>query len=109
MFNTYSNKGDEQSFFNSQLKIYAPTVQLRGVIDSKNTEIIKIKSDDFLGIRECNIAVLVADDLIEIGAALALHKRVITVGNVPFEHPLLKVFASWSLAIKYLQKMANSN
>jgi len=106
MFNTYSNKDDEQSFFNSYtLKLYAPAIQLQ----VSNVEIITIKNNDFLGIRECNIAVLTADDLIEIGAALALHKQVVTVGSVPFKHPLLKVFTSWSLAITYLQKMANSN
>lgn len=106
MFNTYSNKDDERSFFNSyKLKLYAPSIQLQ----VPNTEIITIKSDDFLGIRECHIAVLRADYLIEIGAALALHKQVVTVGSVGFKHPLLKVFSSWSLAITYLEKMANSN
>lgn len=107
MFNTYSNREDERSFFNSyKLKIYSPNIQLQSIA---NAEIITIKSDDFLGIRESNIAVLRVDDLIEIGAALALHKQVVTVGSIPFKHPLLKVFPSWSIAITYLQKMSNSN
>jgi hypothetical protein len=107
MFNTYSNKEDERSFFNSyKLKVYSPDIRF---LNYKNVELITIKSDDFLGIRECNIAVLAVDDLIEIGAALALHKQVVTAGSVNFKHPMLKVFPTWSLAESYIYKMANSN
>lgn len=107
MFNTYSDKGDERSFFNSyKLRVYSPDIRF---IEYKNVELIVLKSDDFLGIRECHIAVLAADNLIEIGAALALYKPVITVGNINFKHPLLKVFANWTHAESHIYKMSNSN
>ncbi len=85
------------------IKVYSPFV----TINLPNIDEIKDQSDDFLGIREADIVVMPYDQKIEIGAALALRKQVLTVKPVDFEHPLLHVFLNWDFVIRYIQKVAN--
>jgi len=60
-------------------------------------DIITAKSDDFLGIREATFSIIPWECQLEMGAALALRKKVFTVlhENNHFRHPMLKSFPNW--------------
>lgn len=90
------------SFLGTSLKIYMPDVMFGFPVD-----MIKAKSDDFLGIREATFSIIPWQYQIEIGAALALRKKVYTVFDptkIHFVHPMLKSFATWQALEQYLYK-----
>jgi hypothetical protein len=67
-------------------------------------DLITSYSDDFLGIREANITMINWNNQLEIGAALALRKKVITVGTSDMKiHPLIIVFPTWEMAYRYIR------
>jgi hypothetical protein len=88
------------------LKIYS---DIPNEINIPYTDVITQKSMDFLGIRECKIALIRWENQIEIGAALALRKRVLTVhvlgaaqkvNDTNFKNPYLLIFDNWEDAIE---------
>lgn len=86
------------------LKIYS---DIPNAINIPNADIITQKSADFLGIRECKVALIRWENQIEIGAALALRKRVLTVHFLGaaqeingFKNPYLLIFDNWEDAIE---------
>lgn len=95
---------NEPSYLNStRLKVYANYEGCVRLVDLP-IDLITSPSDDFLGIREANIVMVEWNNQIEIGAALALRKKVITVGTNDMKiHPLITVFPSWDMAYRYIR------
>jgi len=83
----------------SNVKVYVSGVNY---VDP-SIDIITTKSTDFLGIRECDISMINWENQMEIGAALALRKKVITVGST-YNHPNLQNFRNWNAAIAFLKQ-----
>lgn len=95
---------DEPSYLNSsRIKVYANYDNCVRLVDLP-IDLITTCSDDFLGIREANIVMIDWNHQLELGAALALRKKVITVGNADIKiHPLITVFPSWDMAYRYVR------
>jgi hypothetical protein len=72
------------------------------VFEDPRFEIITTKSDDFLGIRDTDLSMINWLNQMEIGAALALRKKVITVGST-YNHPNLLNFPDWNSASIYVR------
>ena len=65
-----------------------------------NADIITTKSGDFLGIREASFCIIDWSNQLEIGAALALRKKVLTVAShVHLDNPNIVAFDSWDRVI----------
>lgn len=97
----------EPSFLTSiKIKIYAHYDGCVKLTDLP-IDLITACSEDFLGIREANIVMIDWKHQLEIGAALALRKKVITVNNLNKInmkiHPLITVFPSWDMAYRYIR------
>jgi len=72
------------------------------IFEDNRFEIITTKSDDFLGIRDTDFSMIHWQNQMEIGAALALRKKVITVGST-YNHPNLLNFPDWNSASAYVR------
>ena len=97
-----------ESYLSSSIKVYAKydgCEQLSGL----PIDLITSSSSDFLGIRESNFVMIEWNNQLEIGAALALRKKVITVGTKHMKiHPLITVFPSWDMAYRYIQSVVKN-
>lgn len=96
----------ELSYLNdNRIKVYANYPECVRLVDLP-IDLITIRSNDFLGIREAQIAMIDWTNQLEIGAALALRKKVITVGTNDMKiHPLIMVFLSWEMAYRYIRNL----
>lgn len=95
---------NEPSYLAGQrIKIYANYDGCVRLVDLP-IDLITFGSEDFLGIREANIVMIDWSKQLEIGVALALRKKVITVGTNDIKiHPLINVFPSWDMAYRYIR------
>ena len=98
---------NEPSYLNSMcIKVYA-NYNDSDRLNDLPIDLITKRSDDFLGIREANITVIAWENQLEIGAALALRKNVITVGSGDMKiHPLLTILPSWEMVYWYIRNAA---
>jgi hypothetical protein len=83
------------------------TAYVSGVNLNIPMDIISEKSIDFLGIREADITMIAWNNQMEIGVALALHKKVITVNATGenAEHPNIINCTSWNTAVQHLTRL----